>query len=271
MPFATGELLRAHEAFKEFLSKSPPSHHARFVFPFFAGSYFAYRKVDVLRTVSIAMSLSRDPSYIDFGCGFGDFLARVREYIPRARGIEKDAAIFSLLGVEKPAYIDAVPVESFSGKANVAFIGWMEPGTDFRRTVARSAECVITTFDAGGQCGIAGGCEYEEFGFERVARWRTPSWIDVNSELMNRYYTPTLEPEQRSRLASLRTAHNFWYVYAQPQFSARVKQGLQSHLRSEEPGDKYDFEDVLDECGFGYRQELGTLSSDTVLWEVAFG
>ena len=69
-------------------------HHARYIFPFFRGSYFAYRKVDVFRTVEIAKAISSNPSYIDIGCGYGDFLDKVRQLLPNARGIEKTEAFF---------------------------------------------------------------------------------------------------------------------------------------------------------------------------------
>ena len=152
----------------------------------------------------------------------------------------------------------------------MAFVGWMEPGEDFRRFVARCAKCVITTFDAGGQCGINGGCEYDEFGYQRVAWWRTPSWIDVNAELMNRYYTQSLDAKKKQQLAGLRTAHNFWYVYAKPDIVGRIRSGLQSQLEKEDQSDRFNFESVLDECGFRYKEELPALATNRRLWEVMF-
>jgi len=71
--------------------------------------------------------------------------------------------------------------------------------------VARSTNCIITNFDAGGQCGINGGCEYEEFGFERIAWWRTPSWIDVNYQIMNNYQCGTYT--QKKTCPRLYTTH----------------------------------------------------------------
>jgi hypothetical protein len=271
MPFAIQELQSAYKAYQQFLAKSPSEHHARYVFPFFAGSYFAYRKVDVERVAAIAKSISGSPSYVDLGCGYGDFLNKVRGHLPGATGVEKEGGIFYAFGAVKPDYIRLIPVEGFSEPADVAFVGWMEPGQDFRAHVAKFAKCVVTTFDAGGQCGINGGCEYEEFGYERIAWWRTPSWIDVNAELMNRYYTPSLDAKRKEELARLRSAHNFWYVYAKPELAGRVKAGLQSHLGRENPGDRYDFESVLDECGFRYHEELPALATGRKLWEVMFG
>ncbi|HVX01621.1 MAG TPA: hypothetical protein VHA09_00545, partial [Nitrososphaera sp.] len=78
MPFKLDELQSAHKAYRQFLEKKPPAGHARYIFPFFAGTYFAYRRVDVLRVAAIAKSVSDKPSYLDVGCGYGDFLKRVR-------------------------------------------------------------------------------------------------------------------------------------------------------------------------------------------------
>jgi hypothetical protein len=270
MPFAIQELQSAYKAYQQFLARKPPAHHARYIFPFFTGSYFAYRKVDVERVAAIARSVSENPSYVDVGCGYGDFLEKVRRYLPNATGIEKEGGIFYAFNAAKPDYIQLMPVEGYSEPVDVAFVGWMEPGQDFRRFVAKCARCVITTFDAGGQCGINGGCEYDEFGYQRVAWWRTPSWIDVNAELMDRYYTPTLDSKKKDELARLRGAHNFWYVYSRPDVAGRVGAGLRAQLEKEDPGDRFDFESVLDECGFRYKEELPALTSNRKLWEVIF-
>ena len=270
MPFAIQELQSAYKAYQQFLARGPPAHHARYIFPFFAGSYFAYRKVDVERVASIARSVSQNPSYVDIGCGYGDFLKRVCRVLPDATGIEKEGGIFYAFSVPRPDHIHLMPVEGFSQPVDVAFVGWMEPGQDFRRIVAKYAKCVITTFDAGGQCGISGGCEYDEFGYQRVALWRTPSWIDVNAELMNRYYTPSLDARKKEELARLRTAHNFWYVYARPDIAGRVRSSMQAQLDREDPDDRFEFEPVLDECGFRYKEELAALVKNKKLWEVMF-
>jgi hypothetical protein len=267
VPFKLGDLRQAHSAYQEFLGKKPPEHHARYIFPFFTGSYFAYRKVDVRRVVAVAKAVDDNPRYMDVGCGYGDFLGKVREFLPKATGIEKEVGIFEF--GKKPEYVEIAGAEKCPA-VDVAFVGWMEPGIDFRTHVAKSARCVITTFDAGGQCGINGGCEYDEFGFEQVVWWRTPSWIDVNAELMNRYYTPSLTAEKKQHLAELRSAHNFWYVYARPEISESVMAGLKAQLATEDGNDRYDFESVLDECGFGYMEELSTLTKARKLWEVLF-
>ena len=274
MPFATQELQSAYKAYRQFLNCNPPLHHARYIFPFFTGSYFAYRKVDVVRVIAIAKAISDNPSYVDIGCGYGDFLKKMRQLLPDATGIEKEGSIFYAFQIPKPDYISLMPAESLSQPIDAAFVGWMEPGQDFRRFVAKCAKCVITTFDTGGQCGINCGCEYDEFGFQRVAWWRTPSWIDVNTELMNRYYTPSLDSGKKEQLAKLRTSHNFWYLYAKPELTGRIKSGLQSWLKKEEegddPNDRFDFESVLDECGFHYMEELPALANNEKLWKVKF-
>src|SRR5687768_10514006 len=114
MPFAIQELQSAYKAYQQFLARGPPVHHARYIFPFFAGSYFAYRKVDVERVSAIAKSISGDPSYVDVGCGYGDFLEKVRQLIQSATGIEKEGGIFYAFQVDKPDYIRLMPVEGFS-------------------------------------------------------------------------------------------------------------------------------------------------------------
>jgi hypothetical protein len=275
MPFATQELQSAYEAYRRFLNCNPPQHHARYIFPFFTGSYFTYRRVDVVRVITSARAISDNPCYVDIGCGYGDFLKKVRQLLPDATGIEKDSSIFYTFQIPKPDYINLMPAEGLAQPIDVAFVGWMEPGQDFRRFVAKYAKCIITTFDTGGQCGVNCGCDYDEFGFQRVAWWRTPSWIDVNAELMNRYYTPSLDSGKRGQLAKLRTAHNFWYIYAKPELMDRIKSGLQLWLKKEEeeqedPTDRFDFESVLDECGFHYMEELPALANNKKVWEVKF-
>ncbi|RLI32877.1 hypothetical protein DRO56_02800 [Candidatus Bathyarchaeota archaeon] len=62
----------------------------RFQDPRGFGCYTAYRRVDVLRIVAVARALSPEPRVIDVGCGNGDLLERVREYIPGAIGVDID-------------------------------------------------------------------------------------------------------------------------------------------------------------------------------------
>ena len=278
MPFRVDELQKAYLTYQQFKALNPLPYHERYIFPFFAGSYFTYRKIDVMRIVQVAKSISHNPDYVDIGCGYGDFLRKIREFLPTAIGIEKDGSIFYILQQPRPDYIYSAAMEWFveTKTFDVAFVGWMEPGVDFRQFVARSAKCIITTFDAGGQCRINGGCEYDQFGFEKIAWWRTPSWIDVNTELMNKFYTPLpiIDEKKKQELATVRTAHNFWYLYTRPEIRDKVIASLCSWLEKEEEvftKIKFDFESVLDECGFHYKEELSAiLSKDKRLWEVGF-
>ncbi|HZD36015.1 MAG TPA: hypothetical protein VE130_12495 [Nitrososphaeraceae archaeon] len=274
MPFDHLDLLKAHQEYLNFTRGSRHQEHARYIFPLFEGTYFSYRKIDVLRIVTIARAVSPNPEYMDIGCGYGDFLNKVIRYIPNAIGIEKDATIYYCLKRPKPEHVVSIPVECMSQPIDVAFVGWMEPGVDFRHRVADIAKCVITTFDQGGQCGVHGGCEYDEFGFSRVAWWRTPSWIDVNHELMNRYYTQQLSDDSvlRNLLIDLRSAHNLWYVYARDEdLKNKISFQLINWLRDEGPisrTEQYEFEAILDQCGFQYLTRLPSASDR--LWEVQF-
>ena len=274
MPFQINELRGAYLKYQEFRKNSKFTFHERFIFPYICGTYFGYRKVDVLRVVALAKSISPNPRYLDVGCGYGDFLEKIREFIPDAIGIEKDAGIFYEFNRVKPDFIHIKDVSSdLNEKYDVIFVGWMDPGVDFRKAVARSTNCIITNFDTGGQCGINGGCEYEEFGFERIAWWRTPSWIDVNYQIMNNYYTP-LANEIRKELFKLRSAHTIWYVYAKKDLSSIIHETVRSQIKKESElsldVDKYDFEGVMDECGFHYNEELPILTLKRALWKVYF-
>lgn len=274
MPFQINELRGAYLKYQEFRKNSKFTFHERFIFPYICGTYFGYRKVDVLRVVALAKSISPNPRYLDVGCGYGDFLEKIREFIPDAIGIEKDAGIFYEFNRVKPDFIHIKDVSlDLNEKYDIIFVGWMDPGVDFRKAVARSTNCIITNFDTGGQCGINGGCEYEEFGFERIAWWRTPSWIDVNYQIMNNYYTP-LANEIRKELFKLRSAHTMWYVYAKKDLSSIIRETVRSQIKKESElsldVDKYDFEGIMDECGFHYNEELPILTLKRALWKVYF-
>ena len=272
--YSTRKLYEAYSELRKFRNSSVSPLHERFIFPYICGTYFGYRKVDVLRVVALAKSISPNPRYLDVGCGYGDFLEKIREFIPDAIGIEKDAGIFYEFNRVKPDFIHIKDVSlDLNEKYDVIFVGWMDPGVDFRKAVARSTNCIITNFDTGGQCGINGGCEYEEFGFERIAWWRTPSWIDVNYQIMNNYYTP-LANEIRKELFKLRSAHTMWYVYAKKDLSSIIRETVRSQIKKESElsldVDKYDFEGVMDECGFHYNEELPILTLKRALWKVYF-
>src|SRR5919199_1635449 len=199
MPSNLEDLLKALQALAEFEANAASLYHERYSFPLFRGSYFAYRKIDVLRIVEIAKSISSNPRYLDVGCGYGDFLKRVREFLPSAEGIEKDAKIFYSLGVTKPDYISITDAYWIDKKYDLIFVGWMEPGQDFRGPIARNTDVIVTTLDQG----ISLAAEFDGHGFQRVAWWRTPSWEDVNTEIMNKYYTKMPEG-RRVQLAKMR-------------------------------------------------------------------
>jgi hypothetical protein len=264
MPFNLEDLRKARHELAQFGAKTESPNHERYIFPFFKGSYFAYRKVDVLRTVAVAKAISSNPKYLDVGCGYGDFLKRVRKFIPSAEGIEKDAGIFYGLGVIKPDYISIADAHWIDKKYDLIFVGWMEPGQDFRDSIALSTDVILTTLDQG----ISLEAEFDGHGFQRVAWWRTPSWEDVNTELMNRYYTK-MPDSRRIELAKMRGAHNLWYVYAKPQKVWSVKAALKRQVEKESPSDgRYDFESVLDECGYGYLQKLENPAMLEPMWQV---
>ena len=264
MPFNLEDLRKAMHELVQFMAKTGSPNHERYIFPFFKGSYFAYRKLDVLRTVAVAKAISSNPKYLDVGCGYGDFLKHVRKFIPSAEGIEKDAGIFYGLGVIKPDYISIADARWIDKKYDLIFVGWMEPGQDFRNSIALSTDIIVTTLDQG----VSLEAEFDGHGFQRVAWWRTPSWEDVNTELMNRYYTK-IPDSRRIELARMRGAHNLWYVYVKPQKIESVKAALKRQLAEESPSnDRYDFESVLDECGYGYLQKLENPAMLEPMWQV---
>ncbi|MDP9305947.1 MAG: class I SAM-dependent methyltransferase, partial [Thermoproteota archaeon] len=223
-----------------------------------------------MRVVAIAKSISSQPRYLDVGCGYGDFLEKVREFIPNAIGIEKDD-IFYNFNMIKPDYIYFQDASlNIDDEFDVIFVGWMDPGIDFRKNVADKTEVVITTLDEG----ISLAAEYEDQGFQKIAEWRTPSWEDMNIELMNRYYTRISKNVYR-QLSDLRGAHNLWYVYCRnPQNFQRVRASLRGCLRQELlVTSHYNFESVMDDCGFGYLEQLSCVRCKiklNKLWEVIF-
>ncbi|HVD21031.1 MAG TPA: hypothetical protein VNB95_03720, partial [Nitrososphaera sp.] len=86
--------------------------------------------------------------------------------------------------------------------------------------------------------------------------------------LMNRYYTK-IPDSRRIELGRMRGAHNLWYVYVKPQKIVSVKAALKRQLAEESPSnDRYDFESVLDECGYGYLQKLENPAMLEPMWQV---
>ncbi|MGD1834567.1 MAG: hypothetical protein ACPKQO_02465 [Nitrososphaeraceae archaeon] len=280
MLFSYEELINAFNEYTRFKSNNLQQHHLRYIFPLFDGTYFCYRKLDILRIANIAQILSNNPTYIDIGCGIGDFLSNVRNFIHNAKGIELDPTIFYLLRKPVPDNIIFLPVESLKCDQlfDIAFIGWMQPDIDFRNHVAKIAKCIITTFDSGGQCGKHGDCDYDEFGFRRIGYWRTPSWIDVNTELMNKFYTSSLKNNNllQNFLNQIRTCHNLWYVYVKDSLAKNISNKFRAYIQLEEQQklylkEKFNFEKLLDDCGFGYHENIPSLiSKEKRLWKVVF-
>jgi len=270
--YSTRKLYEAYEELRKFRNSSVSPLHERFIFPYICGTYFGYRKVDVLRVVALAKSISPNPRYLDVGCGYGDFLEKIREFIPNAIGIEKDAGIFYEFNRVKPDHIQIKDVSlDLNEEYDLIFVGWMDPGVDFRKAVASKTDVIVTTLDQG----ISLGAEFEEFGFERIAWWRTPSWMDVNHEMMNKYYTK-MSKELYNYLFALRGAHNLWYVYVKNLTHAdKIREVLIHDQKKNQT--KYDFEQVMDECGYRYieNQQLSKnseIKSDLVsLWKIEFG
>jgi SAM-dependent methyltransferase len=275
MPFKTADLQKAMISLKQFKTYAMSPHHERYSFPFLCGTYFAYRKIDVLRLISILKAVAKNdkPRYLDVGCGNGDFLSKIREFIPNALGIDNDAKIFYYYKREKPDYIKIADARwGINQKFDVIFVGWMEPGLDFRDAVAAKADVIVTTLDQG----ISLEAEFEGNGFERIAKWRTPSWEDVNIEIMNLYYTK-MSSKNYLFLSKLRGAHNLWYIYSsKPSKSEAIKSILMQRLEDEKKDlcGRYDFEDLLDECGFRYLEQLQNITSYVErkerLWDIQF-
>jgi SAM-dependent methyltransferase len=271
MPFRIEDLQKAMMTLSAFRQHAISPYHERYSFPLLCGSYFAYRKIDVIRIVQIAKAISNNPRYLDVGCGYGDFLEKIREYLPNAKGVERNVEIFYACNRPRPDFIDVSNADwDISEMYDVVFVGWMEPGVDYREKIASKTEVVVTTIDQG----LSLGAEYDGLGFDRIASWRTPSWDDVNAEIMNRYYT-TVSDDTRQDLAKLRSAHNLWYVYCKPPKSDIVRAAIKKCIRQEThdfTDEPYEFESVLDDCGFRYYEELeepsSEIESNAKLWEI---
>ena len=89
---------------------------------------------------------------------------------------------------------------------------------------------------------------------------------------MNRYYTK-MSDNTRQVLSKIRGAHNLWYVYSnKSKISKAIKSALVQRVEQEKKSlqERYDFEDVLDDCGFRYLERLESLTSDEQLWRIRF-
>jgi SAM-dependent methyltransferase len=271
MSYSYEVLKDARVSLQRYRAHAVSKHHERYSFPLLSGTYFSYRKIDVLRVVSIAYSISKEPTFLDVGCGFGDFLKKIREYIPQAYGIERNSGIFYDFGIHKPEFIRIADARwGIEQDFDIIFIGWMDPGVDFRDAIQNKTDVVITTLDQG----LSLAAEFDGHGYKRIAYWRTPSWEDVNSEIMNRHYTKT-PFETILKLSNLRSAHNLWYIYCSNEKKSEViMKTLRQKIEEESKSlrYRYDFEDVLDECGFRYQERMSDPISGNGqrLWEIYF-
>ena len=251
------------------LSVSPL--HQRYLFPYFSGTYFTYRKIDVTRITKMAYSISDTPMFLDVGCGYGDFLDKIRQYIPNSEGIERDYTLFWYFGIIKPEHIIIGDVRwDLSKQYDMIFVGWMEPGIDFRRYIKDKTNVIITTLDQG----ISLSAEYEDLGFDLIASWRTPSWEDISTEITNKYYS-NITKDQYFFLNSLRSAHNLWYVYVKQssELCNVIRESLINSITEEENErvlPTFDFECVLNDCGFGHFERIfnPVLNIDQRLWKI---
>lgn len=263
----------AIEALKKFRKYSISPLHERYIFPLLSGTYFSYRKLDVLRVVALARAISNKPKYCDVGCGYGDFLIKIREFIADAIGIENCADLVCRSHTIKPDFIKITDARwGITDRFDIIFVGWMEPGIDLRDAIAEKTDVIVSTLDQG----ISLAAEFDGHGFYKVASWRTPSWEDVNTEIMNKYYTQ-IHTDTLNNLSRLRGAHNLWYVYSRKQNFERVKESLIKSQENEQnmgAHERYDFEDILDSCGFNYMEEIETICSRNQklehLWEMRF-
>ena len=280
MSYNFENLKNALNQLNRFRSYSLSKHHERYFFPYLCGSYFSYRKVDILRIKTIAEIVSNKTrqhiKYLEVGCGNGDFLERIREYIPNAKGIENNIDLFYLfysIGKTKPEYIEIADARyGIDDFYDIIFVGWMDPGQDFRKNIADKTDIIITTLDAG----LSLAAEYEGYGFKKIVKWITPSWEDVNIEINNHFYS-NLDSKSLHFLSTLRGAHNFWYIYSKDNIKKDlIIDGLKRQIVLEETNtDKkiqYEFEKVLDECGFSFYQciENHDINSKIKLWKMEF-
>ena len=277
MDYNFTNLINAFTQLKKFRSYSLSRHHERFLFPYICGTYFSYRKVDVLRIKSIADAVSNNLTdsikYLEVGCGNGDFLEKVREYLSNAKGIESNIDIFYSFGKIKPEYIEIMDVKyGIDEFQDIIFVGWMDPGQDFRKNIAEKTDIIITTLDPG----LSLAAEYEGHGFKKIVKWTTPSWEDVNIEINNQFYS-NLDSKSLQFLSDLRGAHNFWYVYSKDNVKSHlIIDNLKKQILHEENKEgkiiPYDFEKILDECGFSFHQCLynNYVNSKIILWKIDF-
>ena len=269
MSYDFNNLKLAKKRLEEFKLKSINNEHLRYFFPYLCGTYFVYRKIDVLRINVIAKVIKNHKKiirYLEIGCGNGDFLNKVRTIIPNAIGIENNSDLLFLINRPKPHYIDFYDINFGLNKFyDIIFVGWMDPGQDYRDKISECTSVIITTLDQG----ISLAAEYEGHGFSKIAEWNTPSWEDVNIEISNRYYS-NLSDYQIEFLSKLRGSHNYWYVYCKDKtYSRQIKKELIRQEELEESlikSNKYEFEKVLDDVGFGFLE----IVNNRKLWKINY-
>lgn len=278
MSYNFRNLKNALDQLTVFRSYSLSKHHERYIFPYLCGSYFSYRKVDILRIKTIAETVSNKTKehikYLEVGCGNGDFLEKIREYIPNAKGIENNIDLYYLfysIGRTKPEYIEIADARyGIDDFYDIIFVGWMDPGQDFRKNIADKTDIIITTLDSG----LSLAAEYEGYGFKKIVKWITPSWEDLNIEITNHFYS-NLDSKSLHFLSNLRGAHNFWYIYSKDnKKSDHIINSLKKQIVLEEINIgkiiQYDFEKVLDDCGFSFHQciENHDINFKIKLWKM---
>lgn len=85
-----------------------------------------------------------------------------------------------------------------------------------------------------------------------------------------------MSKELYNYLFDLRGAHNLWYVYANNlTYADKIREVLIHDQKKDQT--KYDFEQVMDECGYRYFENQppsknSEIKSDLVsLWKIEFG
>jgi len=91
---------------------------------------------------------------------------------------------------------------------------------------------------------------------------------------MNKYYTK-MSKELYDYLFELRGAHNLWYVYTKNlDHIGKIRDALTHNQKQDQT--RYDFEAIMDECGYGYfenqlSKNMEIKSNLVSLWRIEFG
>ena len=225
------------------------------------GSMFVYRHIDVLRVVAIAKAIADEPRVVDAGCGNCDFLDKLRVYLPNAIGIDNKPKF-----TDKPYVLQRDIRRLRKRRYDLAFIGWMELGVDFRKAITRIAPVNIMVWERGGACGIEGECDFDEFGLVKIASWRTPAWMDINIRLMVDRMRHTLAIDNFA-------VGSIWDVWAEPEIAFNVQVKFMHYLNHEDGQtiEPYDFEEHIDKAGYRIGLPIDDwFGGKFWLWEVQF-